>query len=469
MGRLFISYRRDDTQDITDHVYEKLAARFGAANIFMDVDSIPIGADFRKILRDAVAGCDVALVMIGRQWLTVQDGAGARRLDNPNDFVRIEVEAALSRNIPVVPVLTQGVAMPRESDLPPSIGELSYRHGVEVRSGQHFAGDVDQLIRRLAPLFDEAPAAPQPAARQPAAPQPVVPPALRRPPPDVPARLASLGFRGVNPNGTLAIVPPLITIPAGPFLMGSDKAQDSQAHEDEMPRHRVEMAAFQIAKYPVTVAEYALAVRAGAVHEPPAWKPSEALVKLGWPDRETTWDTQRQHLDHPVVCVPWQDAMAYVAWLVDATGQHGWRLPSEAEWEKAARWDAQRNVSRLYPWGDSFDQNRCNTSESGINTTSPVGSYSAADARRSGASPFGVEEMAGNVSEWTSSLFNPYPYTQSDGHEDSQSTGNRTLRGGSWYVSAWYARAAYRSRGSPGYLDYVLGGFRLAFARGAGS
>ena len=145
-----------------------------------------------------------------------------------------------------------------------------------------------------------------------------------------------------------------------------------------------------------------------------------------------------------MVCVSWQDATAYIAWLIKTTGQRGWRLPTEAEWEKAARWDPQRQDSRIYPWGDSFDKDRCNTSESGIGTTSPVGSYPASDARRSGASPFGVEEMAGNVWEWTSSLYKPYPYTRNDGREDSKSTENRTLRGGSWGNGASFARAACR-------------------------
>ena len=95
------------------------------------------------------------------------------------------------------------------------------------------------------------------------------PPPPRYPPPDVPARLASLGFRGVNPNGTPAILPPLVAIPAGPFLMGSDKSRDKEAYDNELPQHRVEVGAFQMAKYPVTVAEYALAVSAKAVREPP--------------------------------------------------------------------------------------------------------------------------------------------------------------------------------------------------------
>ena len=161
--------------------------------------------------------------------------------------------------------------------------------------------------------------------------------------------------------------------------------------------------------------------------------------------------------------------MAYIAWLVETTGQLGWRLPTEAEWEKAARWDPQRGVSRIYPWGDSFDKERCNTRESGIGTTSPVGSYPTSDARRSGASPFGVEEMSGNVWEWWSSLYKPYPYIQSDGREDSKSTETRTLRGGSWDSDAGSARAAYRYYGAPVNLTSVRG-FRLVFAlAGAGS
>ncbi len=259
------------------------------------------------------------------------------------------------------------------------------------------------------------------------------------PPPAVPQRLASLGFRGANIGNGQAIVPPLVTIPAGPFQMGEGNEQ-----------HWVEVAAFQIGKYPVTVAEYALAVAAKAVREPPA-------------SGSVNWAGQQQHPDHPVVCVSWRDAVAYTAWLVEATGWRDWRLPTEAEWEKAARWDPQRKSSRVYPWGDSFDKDRCNSSESGIGTTSPVGSYPASDARRGGASPFGVEEMAGNVWEWTSSLYKPYPYTQNDGREDQNNTGSRILRGGSWYGDRRVVRAAYRYGFGPGDASYILG-FRLVRA-----
>jgi formylglycine-generating enzyme required for sulfatase activity len=445
VGKLFISYRRDDTQDITGRLFERLAARFGDHNIFMDVDSIPIGADFRQILRDAIADSSVALVMIGRQWLTVADERGKRRLDNPNDFVRIEVEAALARGIPVVPILTQGAAAPHERDLPPSMAALAFRHGVDVRSDQHFGPDAEQLIARLAPLLEPKPVYPLP---------------------DVPPRLASLGFRGVNLTGTPAIIPPLVSVAAGRFLMGSDKGRDPQAYDEESPQDWIEVAAFQLGKYPVTVAEYALAVNAKAMREPPTLKAIE-LGGVKYPG--LTWQVQLQRLDHPVVAVSWQDANAYITWLRTVTREEGWRLPTEAEWEKAARWDAQHNSSRIYPWGESFDKERCNTSKSGHQTTTPVGSYPASDARRSGASPCGAEDMEGNVWEWTSSLYTPYPYTVTDGREAPDSIENRTLRGGSWGSYARLARAASRIHDRPDGLGHYSG-FRLALSRGlAGS
>jgi toxoflavin biosynthesis protein ToxD len=263
-------------------------------------------------------------------------------------------------------------------------------------------------------------------------------------------RLTKLGFRSVNVKGTLAIIPPLVSVAPGPFLMGSDSYRDSQAFGDEKPQRPVDVAHFLIAKYTVTVAEYALAVRARAVRQPPT---SGAV----------TWQTQLQRLDHPVVCVSWQDTQVYVAWLRTATGESGWRLPTEAEWEKAARWDAQAGVSRVYPWGDTFDKNRCATAESGIGHIMPIGSHPANDPRRSGASPRGAEDMAGNVWEWTSSIFKPYPYRATDGREALEASDARTQRGGSWSSNARVARAAFRVCAK--WDDCNSGfGFRLAYS-----
>src|SRR5262245_1594715 len=104
MGSIFISYRRDDTSADSGRIYDRLTPKYGSNNIFIDVDAIPLGMDFRQILNAEIAKCDVVLVMIGRRWASVTEQSGRRRLDNPSDFVRIEVEAALARGIPVIPV-----------------------------------------------------------------------------------------------------------------------------------------------------------------------------------------------------------------------------------------------------------------------------------------------------------------------------------------------------------------------------
>jgi formylglycine-generating enzyme required for sulfatase activity len=435
MSKLFISYRRDDTAEVCGRMDDRLAPRFGRANVFKDVDSIPLGSDFRAILRDKVDECAAMLVVIGRRWVEMADEHGRRRLENPGDFVRIEVEAALARGIPVIPVLVQGAAVPREDQLPASLAPLAYRHGIEVRGDPHFHRDLDQLIERLAPLLQPAAAAPaQPTIR----PQPATPagPAIARD--HFPPRLEQLGFIA-HKNGSIGyILPPLCSVAAGEFLMGSDPKKDSGAYDDEKPQHTVRLSGYQIARHPVTVAEYACFVRAG--HKGPS-----------------DWQQQLGTLDHPVVNVSWDDATAYAAWLKQQAGQP-WRLPTEAEWEKAVRWDPAARRARIYPWGDTFDAHRANTTGKG---TPSVGSYP------SGASAYGIQGASGTLWEWTSSLKKPLPYSPSDGRERTEPDDNRVLRGGSWDATPRNARAAYRLSGQYVYLlrdngRYV--GFRVLLA-----
>jgi formylglycine-generating enzyme required for sulfatase activity len=249
----------------------------------------------------------------------------------------------------------------------------------------------------------------------------------------LPERLASLGFILRTKGSTRYIVPPLSGVPAGEFLVGSDLAQDPQAFDNEKPQSRLTLGAFQIAKHPLTVAEYA------------------AFVQQGGHSAPGHWTNQQQKPDHPVVNVSWLDAQAYAAWLAQATGD-SWRLPTEAEREKAAR----GTDGRFYPWGNTFDTARCNSSMS-VGTTTPVGTYP------SGASPYGVQDMAGNVWEWTSSQFIPYPYNASDGREDPNSPGDRVDRGGSWYSLPRYVRAACRYGNPPNFVGSDIG-FRLVLA-----
>jgi formylglycine-generating enzyme required for sulfatase activity len=204
----------------------------------------------------------------------------------------------------------------------------------------------------------------------------------------------------------------MILIPSGPFWMGEN--------EDA---HPVEVAEFSLTKYPVTNGLYRAFVESTG-HPPPShWSSSHLLDLLD---------------DHPVVNISWYEANAYCQWLTQDTG-HVYRLPAEAEWEKAARGPE----GQLYPWGDIFDKTRCNTSEGALGATTPVQAFPT------GASPYGVMDLVGNVWEWCNSLFAPYPYHAGDGREDPTAEGWRVLRGGSWFDAEWGARPARRLSGRP--------------------
>jgi hypothetical protein len=153
MPKIFISYRREDSEAVTGRIDDRLVPHFGRGRVFLDVDTIPFGVDFRKHLDQAVGRCDVLLAVIGEQWLNARypDGPkrGQRRLDDPADFVRLEIQSALARGIPVIPVLVGKATMPREEDLPDGLKPLVYRHAAEVRSGQDFHDHVDRLIRGI--------------------------------------------------------------------------------------------------------------------------------------------------------------------------------------------------------------------------------------------------------------------------------------------------------------------------------
>lgn len=147
--RIFISYRRADSRSYTERIADVLTGEFGTSSIFQDVDDIPAGEDFRRVLREAVQSCDAVLVVIGREWLTVTDGAGQRRLDDPDDFVRIEVESALTQDKLIVPLLVDNASPLDANALPQSMRELAYRNVAPIRYNPDFSGDMGRLIRRL--------------------------------------------------------------------------------------------------------------------------------------------------------------------------------------------------------------------------------------------------------------------------------------------------------------------------------
>ncbi len=224
-----------------------------------------------------------------------------------------------------------------------------------------------------------------------------------------------------------------VTVPAGPFDMGSAEA-DQLAFADERPQMTLTLPEFAIGRFPVSVLQFAAFLGAtgyqcGAERD---------VVGLGV---------------HPVTGVGWRDAAAFCQWAA-GVADAPLRLPTEAEWEKAAR----GTDGRLYPWGNAApDPSRCNLGMHRQGPTIP-GRYSP-----DGDSPYGCADMAGNVWEWTSSLYAPYPYQAEDGREDPAAHGRRVMRGGSWYDLDQLLRCANRGAFNP--TPWLAGiGFRCALS-----
>jgi len=161
MRAIFISYRREDSEGHAGRLFEDLCERFGRGAVFMDVAGIEPGRDFRRVIETQVASCGVLLAVIGRNWLSVVDRDGKRRLDDPYDFVRLETASALRRDIPVIPVLVHDAVMPRAEQLPDELKDLAFRNSVEL-SHARWASDVqllvDALLRHVDPAVQPVPA-----------------------------------------------------------------------------------------------------------------------------------------------------------------------------------------------------------------------------------------------------------------------------------------------------------------------
>ncbi len=356
MSKILVSYRREDSADVTGRIYDRLVQKFGQGAVFKDVDSIPFGVDFRTYLDAQVAKCEVFLAVIGRDWIKKRGSKGASRLEDPGDFVRIEVESALKRQVLVIPVLVSGASIPPAERLPASLQGLSYRNGIAVRSGHDFHQDMDRLIGQLKKLPPAAPGevpSHNPVeAKQPIAAQSLIP------------RVKVL------PREALVDI---VKVPKGPFLYGEMRVREVVDHD------------YWIDTYPVTNEKYRAFIVADGYGNQAYWSSEgwkwKTKNNITVPER---WnDNERNKADHPVVGVSYYEAEAYAKWA-------GKRLPTEREWEKAARGED----GRKYPWGEEFDKSKCNSSEAEIGHTTPVTQY------LKGVSPYGCYDMAGNVWEW---------------------------------------------------------------------
>jgi hypothetical protein len=148
MSSVFISYRREITAGEARALFNELLEKHGTHSVFMDVDSIALGRDFRSALRKTIESCDLMLVLIGKDWAEIKDERGRKRLESPGDYVRLEIEAALKRDIVVTPILVQGAHMPAPEQLPADIRDLAYRNGFEL-SHTRWESDVQEMVRRL--------------------------------------------------------------------------------------------------------------------------------------------------------------------------------------------------------------------------------------------------------------------------------------------------------------------------------
>lgn len=241
-----------------------------------------------------------------------------------------------------------------------------------------------------------------------------------------------------------------VLIPDGEFVIGSNSSGDRLAQPDETPQHRLRVSDFYIMRYPVTNAQYRLFVEATG-HRPP----------LFWPEGQFP----AEKADHPVVGISLHDVAAFCRWAAEITGLPV-RLPTEPEWEKAAR----GSDGRLYPWGSKWETGLCNSGESKLSVTVPVSHFSP-----QGDSPYGIADTAGNTQEWCASLFGTYPYDPTDGREvlvysldglnlmpKMHETGcvanpqqieaaldKLVVRGGSWRQDRQQSRCSYRSWAAP--------------------
>ena len=251
-------------------------------------------------------------------------------------------------------------------------------------------------------------------------------------------------------------------IPAGPFTMGT--SDDVAAYDNERPAHRVDVPAYFIDTVPVSNGDYAAFVESGGYDEERWWHPEGWKWRQGkrieapafW-FKEGVWlrrrlgEVEPVPFDQPVQHVCWYEADAYARWA-------GRRLPAEAEWEKAASWDPERQKAHRYPWGDVYLPDRANLGQRRLQPA-PVGSYAE------GASPYGVRQLLGDVWEWTSTSFHGYPGFRAHPYREYSEVffgpDYKVLRGGSWATDPTAARTTFRNWDYP-IRRQIFAGFRCA-------
>jgi len=408
--KIFISYRRaeDNKSNIVWTIHEKLAQAFGSENVFRDTNDIHGGASWRSVLEREVNSCKVMVVVIGTEWANLTNPDGQKRLFDPNDVTRWEVETGLRRSrdegITLIPVRVLGAQIPKKDDLPESLWQLFEIQWKELQNS-HFDLDIKALIddiRRSRGFAEE----------------------------DIP---------------TQYFEPKTIYIAEGRFLMGSPEAEGGPPHEQ--PQHEVDLPAFRIGKYPVTNGQYGKFITDTQ---------TRVLPSMGWEGQRVP----ERLKNHPVTGVTWYEARKYCDWLNKQVTGREYSLPNEAQWEKACR----GGNNYAYPWGDEFDPARCNY---GKPQMAPVDAYPAQNEYELFDLVGNVRQWT--ITLWGEKPTTPdfkYPWTDEDGRNDPSANSQirRVVRGSSFTEDLQCMRCSARSGQFPenaGSLGFRHG-FRVA-------
>lgn len=440
MPKIFISYRRADSQYVTDSIFEHMVQHFGSANVFLDVGSIPLGVDFRQHLREQIQAHDVVLVIIGPDWARIM----RERSQETNDFVRLEIEIALQMGKLLIPVLVKNAPMPEFGRLPSSIQDLQWRQYSTVRRQPHFANDCLRIAKSIQEYFK---------SRTPTT-------AVRSQPQPAPAPASS----PIPPREIVALVRDILPAPFDWVdIPGGRVRLELGGYVDEDDKRVFVIPMFSVAKYPVTNAQFAKFVNAHGYQRQEFWTRDgwQERQKHGWTEPRYWGSSKWNSALHPVVGISWYEALAYCRWLhytILELANSGTppppptddeqllvTLPTEQQWQRAA----QAADGRKFPWGSQWSAQRANTKESAIQQTTPVTEYEGL-----GDSPYGVVDMAGNVFEWCLTDY----ASGSQGYVEKKDI---VLRGGSWYVGYANANTYNRPNFYPNYRENFIG-FRLA-------
>lgn len=405
MLKIFISYRRKDSDYPAQQIYKDLTEYFGSESVIFDVDNIPLGTDFRKFLDKQISACDILLAVIGDHWIDLLK----QKLGDPEDFVRIEIQTALENKIPIVPILVGNASVPNKNDLPPELAELTYMQAAEVRAGSDFETHLKRMIGRLDNLLTD-----------------------RKSDKEI-KQQEEQKYKLFAKTYTNKIGMQFVLVPAGSYKMGRGISSEEVVHryggevgffKVEHPHHHVEVNhPFYIQTTQVTQSQ---------------WK--EVLGRKPPPPYKYSGD------DCPVDWVYWSDAQRFVKKLNYMEVTDKYRLPSESEWEYACR----AGTTTEFSFGDDVRQlsKYAWFSDNSENKIHPVGTKSP--------NLWGLYDMHGNVFEWVEDSWHKnFKNAPADGsawidepivtsHGIRLKNNNRVIRGGSFFNEAVHCRSASR-------------------------